>query len=92
MTPLRQRMTEGQVCGGIEAGLCGEKTAFLRDSQTLADTEAFGAFVDELSAQDWVVYSKPPFGGAEQSCNISPPTRIGWPSLTIESSPSMTLM
>jgi hypothetical protein len=29
------------------------------------DEKAFATFLDNLSAQDWVVYAKPPFGGPE---------------------------
>ena len=47
-----------------QAYLAG-KLCFYGDCQRLAGSEAFGIFVDELSAQDWVVYAKPPFGGAE---------------------------
>jgi len=32
----------------------------------LADTTAFGGFLATLKANDWVVYAKPPFAGAEQ--------------------------
>ncbi len=50
---------------GLKQAYLARELRFYGDCQTLADSEAFGAFVDELSAQDWVVYSKPPFGGAE---------------------------
>jgi hypothetical protein len=32
----------------------------------LADPRQFARWVDELRGSDWVVYAKPPFGGAEQ--------------------------
>jgi hypothetical protein len=50
---------------GLKQAYLAGKLRFYGDCQTLADSEAFGVFVDELSAQDWVVYAKPPFGGAE---------------------------
>lgn len=50
---------------GLKQAYLANKLRFYGDCQMLADSEAFGAFVDELSAQDWVVYAKPPFGGAE---------------------------
>ena len=50
---------------GLEQAYLENKLRFYGDCQTLADREAFAAFLDELSEQDWVVYAKPPFGGAE---------------------------
>jgi hypothetical protein len=35
------------------------------DCEELSDSQAFASFVDDLSEKDWVVYAKPPFGGAE---------------------------
>jgi hypothetical protein len=35
-------------------------------SQPLADKAAFQALLDELYAKEWIVYSKPPFGGPEK--------------------------
>jgi hypothetical protein len=37
--------------------------------QQLASPEAFSHFLSQLSHKDWVVYAKPPFGGAEQVLN-----------------------
>ena len=50
---------------GLKQAHLAQELRFYGDCQTLAGSEAFGTFVDELSAQDWVVYAKPPFGGAE---------------------------
>ncbi len=50
---------------GLQQAYFANKLRFYRECQALGDAEAFSAFVDELSAQDWVVYVKPPFGGAE---------------------------
>jgi hypothetical protein len=50
---------------GLKQAYLAKELRFYGDCRTLADSEAFAAFVDELSAQDWVVYAKPPFGGAE---------------------------
>jgi hypothetical protein len=50
---------------GLKQAYLAKELRFYGDCQTLADSEAFGALADELSAQDWVVYSKAPFGGAE---------------------------
>jgi hypothetical protein len=37
--------------------------------QQLASPEAFSHFLSQLSQKDWVVYAKPPFGGADQVLN-----------------------
>jgi len=50
---------------GLKQAYHANKLRFYGDCQTLANSEAFGAFVGQVSAPDWVVYAKPPFGGAE---------------------------
>ncbi len=50
---------------GLQQAYLSNKLSFSGKCQTLADGEAFAAFCDTLSDQDWVVYAKPPFGGAE---------------------------
>ena len=39
---------------------------FAGSTAQLADTRAFGGLLATLKDQDWVVYAKPPFGGAAQ--------------------------
>ena len=50
---------------GLKQAHLTNKLCFYGDCEKLSDSQAFEAFIDELSAQDWVVYAKPPFGGAE---------------------------
>jgi len=50
---------------GLEQAYLANKISFYGKCQTLADREAFAAFLNTLSDQDWVVYAKPPFGGPE---------------------------
>jgi hypothetical protein len=50
---------------GLKQAYLANKLRFDGDCQASADNKAFGAFVGELSGQHWVVYAKPPFGGAE---------------------------
>jgi len=50
---------------GLKQAHLTNKLRFYGDCEELSDSQAFASLVDELSAQDWVVYSKPPFGGAE---------------------------
>jgi hypothetical protein len=42
-----------------------DKLQFHGSIVNLAQTHCFHRFIDELFDQDWVVYAKPPFGGAE---------------------------
>jgi hypothetical protein len=41
------------------------KLSFYGKCEPLADAGAFAGFLKPISEQDWVVYSKPPFGGPE---------------------------
>jgi len=50
---------------GLKQAHITNKLRLFGDCEKLSDSQVFAAFVDELSAQDWVVYAKPPFGGAE---------------------------
>ena len=50
---------------GLKQAYLTNKLRFSGDCERLSDSQAFAAFVDELSKKDWVVHSKPPFGGAE---------------------------
>ena len=55
------------------AGLCElfeqDRLQFHGSLQQLASPDAFIQFLGELSRKDWVVYAKPPFGGAEHVLN-----------------------
>ncbi len=50
---------------GLQQAYLSNKLFFSGKCQVLADGEAFAAFCDTLSKQDWVVYAKPPFGGPD---------------------------
>lgn len=52
------------VAGLVQAYLA-DKLRFYGDCRTLTKDEEFAAFLNTLYEQDWVVYAKPPFGGAE---------------------------
>ena len=45
---------------------CTGQLAFFGDLTKLADAEAFDTYLAPLRKTKWVVYAKPPFGGAEQ--------------------------
>jgi len=55
------------------AGLCEhfkqDRLQFHGSLQQLGLPDAFNQFLEELSRKDWVVYAKPPFGGAEHVLN-----------------------
>lgn len=44
---------------------CDNKLSFRGKCAPLADSDAFARFLEPFSKQKWVVYAKPPFGGAE---------------------------
>jgi hypothetical protein len=46
-----------------------DRLQFHGSIQQLALPEAFSHFLSQLSQKDWVVYAKPPFGGADQVLN-----------------------
>jgi hypothetical protein len=50
---------------GLRQAHLTNELRFYGDCEKLSDSQAFAAFIDELSKQDWVVYAKPPFGGSE---------------------------
>jgi len=50
---------------GLEQLYLENKLRFYRDCQAFTDAKAFAAFLETLTNQDWVVYAKPPFGGAD---------------------------
>jgi hypothetical protein len=54
------RVFRGKFLARLQAAFAGGKLA------GFADAGAFAAWVGQLRAKDWVVYSKPPFGGPPQ--------------------------
>lgn len=50
---------------GLKQAHLSKKLSFYGDCQPLADSETFASFLEELKNKRWVVYAKPPFGGAE---------------------------
>jgi hypothetical protein len=46
-----------------------DRLQFHGSVQQLASPESFSHFLSQLSQKDWVVYAKPPFGGADQVLN-----------------------
>jgi Putative transposase/Transposase zinc-binding domain len=65
--PVRvlSRLFRGKVLAGLRAAYEAGELAFPGAIAPLAQPDAFAALLDKLSSRDWVVYSKPPFGGPE---------------------------
>jgi hypothetical protein len=63
--PVRvlSRVFRGQFLAGLRAALAAGQ---LSAPPALADPVARGRFLATLSAKEWVVYAKPPFGGPER--------------------------
>ena len=62
---ILSRMFRGKFVEGLKRLFSEGKLEFHGECQALADEKAFSAFLRPLFRQDWVVYSKPPFGGPE---------------------------
>jgi hypothetical protein len=57
---FRQKFLES-----LKQAHCDKKLSFRGKCAPLADSDAFARFLEPFSKQNWVVYAKPPFGGAE---------------------------
>jgi hypothetical protein len=56
-------------CDQLDELFQHDRLQFHGSVQQLASPEAFSHFLSQLSQKDWVVYAKPPFGGADQVLN-----------------------
>jgi hypothetical protein len=65
--PVRvlSRVFRGKFAAGLKQAFLGKRLVFFGECQPLADEKTFHAFLRTLFQQDWVVYSKAPFGGPE---------------------------
>jgi hypothetical protein len=59
------RVFRGKFIAGLKLAFCQHKLVFPGSLKPLTETKAFHAFLRPLFRQDWVVYSKRPFGGPE---------------------------
>jgi hypothetical protein len=66
--PVRvlSRVFRGKFLAGLRAAFSAGRLTFPGRLAAHAAPAAFTAFLAPLSAQDWVVYAKPPFGGPAQ--------------------------
>jgi hypothetical protein len=60
------RVFRGRYLDGLRRAFDRGALRFAGSVASLADPQAFGAFLATLRAHDWVVYAKPPFGGPEK--------------------------
>ncbi len=69
--PVRalSRVFRGKFVAGLEQLAAQDKLQFHGTQQHLAAPGGFPSFLRQLFKQDWVVYAKPPFGGAEHVLN-----------------------
>ena len=65
--PVRvlSRVFRGKFVAGLQRAFCRHQLVFRGACSPLNNDTNFAAFVRSLFQQDWVVYAKPPFGGAE---------------------------
>jgi hypothetical protein len=59
------RVFRGKFVAGLKQAFHRKQLVFYGECRQLADEKAFAAFLRTLFRQDWVVYSKAPFGGPE---------------------------
>jgi Putative transposase/Transposase zinc-binding domain len=69
--PVRvlSRVFRGKFTAGLKQLLLQHKLQFHGSLQELEKPESFRSFLRGLFAKEWVVYAKPPFGGAEHVLN-----------------------
>jgi hypothetical protein len=63
------RLFRGKFVAGLKQLVAQNKIQFHGSQQCLAAPGCFATFLRKLFQQDWVVYAKPPFGGAEHVLN-----------------------
>src|ERR1051326_3691925 len=59
------RVFRGKFCDGLQRAFEAGQLAFFGECLALADEENFTRFLRTVFQHDWVVYSKPPFGGPD---------------------------
>jgi Putative transposase len=59
------RVFRGKFCDGLQRAFEAGPLAFFGECLPLADEENFRRFLRTVFQHDWVVYSKPPFGGPD---------------------------
>ena len=60
------RLFRGKLLAALARARRRGQLQFAGPCAQLADPATFGRLIDDLFAKDWVVYCKPPFGGAQQ--------------------------
>jgi hypothetical protein len=63
------RVFRGKFVAGLKQLVADDKLQFHGSQQFLTAPGCFSNFLRQLFRQDWVVYAKPPFGGAEHVLN-----------------------
>jgi hypothetical protein len=58
-----RRVSRGKFVAGLQQAFRENQLVFHEDLTGLAQAKAFAAWLRPLFRKDWVVYSKPPFGG-----------------------------
>jgi hypothetical protein len=62
---MMARLFRGKFLHGLQQLYAAGELTFAGNTADLADPKIFAALRDQLYRRDWVVYAKPPFGGAE---------------------------
>ena len=59
------RVFRGKFCDGLQRAFEAGQLGFFGECLAIADEENFRRFLRTVFQHDWVVYSKPPFGGPD---------------------------
>lgn len=62
---MLRRVFRGRFVAGLRQAFRENQLVFRGNLTALAQAKAFAAWLRPLFRKDWVVYSKPPFGGPE---------------------------
>lgn len=62
------RVFRGKFVAGLKQLFRKNRLQFFGVCEQLSSPKAFNAFARTLFREDWVVYSKPPFGGPSMYC------------------------
>jgi len=91
LPPVRvlSRIFRGKLLAFLKQSYRRNQLCFTGKLAELSAPRAFHSLLGALRRTEWVVYSKPPFGGPEHVLKYLAATRIGLPSPTEDSSASI---
>ena len=83
-----RRVFRGKFVAGLKSAFQRGQLHLSGNLAFLAEPKIFASWLRPLFRKDWIVYSKPPFGGPEYVLHYPAVTPTAWPSLTTDLFPS----